>query len=208
MNSADMSAIAVVNGDADMMAIWHVAVEPVAQTARLCGAWVTGDVDVQHKVVAARNIVVFGGQSNDRIMDLIAHARGVIDLKATLVAIEQNLGAINDIHRASDAQGQPSCAAHMAGTAPDARLGRHAFGACRRRRGSADPIHDRGIPLDRRPSRSLVGHRDNPNVQTASGWGESGGNATALCDGGEQRGNGVRVRSFGGPERTRRQQPR
>ena len=101
MNSADMIAIAVVNRDADMMAIWHVAVEPVAQTARLCGAWVTGDVDVQHKVVAARNIVVFGGQSNDRIMDLIAHARGVIDLKATLVAIEQNLGAINDIHRAS-----------------------------------------------------------------------------------------------------------
>lgn len=42
-----MSAIAVVNGDADMMAIWHVVVEPVAQTARLRGA--------------ARNIAVFGG---------------------------------------------------------------------------------------------------------------------------------------------------
>lgn len=39
----------MVNGDADMMAIWHVAVEPVAQTARLCGA--------------ARDIVVFGGDS-------------------------------------------------------------------------------------------------------------------------------------------------
>ncbi len=101
MNSADMSAIAVVNGDADMMAIWHVAVEPVAQTARLCGAWVTEDADVQQKVVAARNIVVFGGHSIDRITDLIAHTRGVINLKSTLVAIEQNIGVFNDIHHAS-----------------------------------------------------------------------------------------------------------
>lgn len=101
MNSADMSAIALVNGDADMMAIWHIAVEAVAQTARLCGAWVTDDLGVQHKVVAARNIVVFGDRSNDRITDLIARTRGVIDLKATLVAIEQNISAINDIHRAS-----------------------------------------------------------------------------------------------------------
>ena len=101
MNPEDMSAIAVVNGDADMMAIWHVAVEPVAQTARLCGAWVTDEFDVQRKVVGSRKVVVFGDQSNDRIMALLTDARGVIDLKATFVAIEQHIGAVNDIHRVS-----------------------------------------------------------------------------------------------------------
>lgn len=101
MSAEDMSAIAVMKGDADMLAIWHVAVEPVAQTARLCGAWVTDDLDVQRKVVAFRKAVVFGDQSNDRITTLLAEARGAIDLKATLVAIEQHVGAVNDIHRAS-----------------------------------------------------------------------------------------------------------
>lgn len=101
MNPDDMSAIAVVNSDADMMAIWHVAVEPVAQTARLCGAWVTDDLDVQQKVVAARKVVVFADQSNDHITALLAYARGVIDLKATLEAVEQNIEVVNNIHRAS-----------------------------------------------------------------------------------------------------------
>lgn len=47
-----MSASAVVNGDAEMMGIWHVVVEPVDQTARLGGA--------------ARNIAVLGGGSAGR----------------------------------------------------------------------------------------------------------------------------------------------
>ena len=101
MSSEDMSAIAVVNGDADMMAIWHVAVEPVAQTARLCGAWVTADRDVQTRVIANRKVVVFGDHSTDLPTAVLAYARGVIDLKATLVAIEQTIGFVNEIHHAS-----------------------------------------------------------------------------------------------------------
>ena len=101
MNPDDLSAIAVVNGDAEMMAIWHVAVEPVAQTARLCGAWVTDENDVQRKVVSSRKVVVFGEQSNDRITALLNDACGVIDLKATIVAIEQHIGVVTDIHHAS-----------------------------------------------------------------------------------------------------------
>jgi hypothetical protein len=47
MSPDEMRAIAVVNGDADRMAIWHVAAEPIVQTSRLCGAWVTDDPNVQ-----------------------------------------------------------------------------------------------------------------------------------------------------------------
>ncbi|MFM8856317.1 MAG: hypothetical protein ACKOI2_03760 [Actinomycetota bacterium] len=101
MSPEDTSAIAVLNGDADMMAIWHVAVEPVAQTARLCGAWVTDDLEVQRKVLASRKVVVFGDQTNDRIEALLSHTRGVIDLTATLVAIKQHICSVNDVHRAS-----------------------------------------------------------------------------------------------------------
>ncbi|WP_301144788.1 hypothetical protein [Mycolicibacterium fortuitum] len=100
-----MRAVAVVNGDADRMAIWHVAVEPVVQTSRLCGAWVTDDPDVQRTVVATRNIVLFDDLSNDYIDAMLDHARGVIDLKATLVAIEQYTDGLNEIHRASPTPG-------------------------------------------------------------------------------------------------------
>lgn len=101
MSPNEMRAILVLNGDADRMAIWHIAVEPVVQTSRLCGAWVTDDPDVQRTVVATRNIVLFGDLSNDYIDALLAHARGVIDLKATLVAIEQYTDGLNEIHSAS-----------------------------------------------------------------------------------------------------------
>jgi len=99
--SNELGAIAVVNGDADMMAIWHVAVDPVAQTARLCGAWVTGDLDTQRKVVAARRTVVLDDSSIGSTTEVLDHADGVIDLKATLAAIEQYTCGLDDIHYAS-----------------------------------------------------------------------------------------------------------
>lgn len=108
MNRDVMRAVAVVNGDADRMAVWHVAVEPVVQASRLCGAWVTDDADVQQTVVANRNIVLVGDLSNDYIDAMLDHARGVIDLKATLVAVEQYTDRLNEIHRASPtANGSP-----------------------------------------------------------------------------------------------------
>lgn len=101
MNPDDKSAVAVVNSDADMMAIWHVAAEPDGQTARLCGAWVTDNLDVQRKVIATRKVVLFGDEPSDSIKALLAHARSVIDLKATLVAIGQYTDGLDEIHRAS-----------------------------------------------------------------------------------------------------------
>lgn len=101
MSPNDMRAVAVLNGGADRTVIWHVAVEPAVQTSRLCGAWVTDDPDVQQTVVATRNIVLFGDLSNDYIDALLAHTRGIIDLKATLVAIEQYTDDLDEIHRAS-----------------------------------------------------------------------------------------------------------
>lgn len=101
MNREDMRAVAVVNGDADRMVIWHVAVEPIVQASRLCGAWVTDDPDVQRTVVAARNIMLFGDSSTDYFAALLADTRGVIDLKATLVAVEQYTDRLDEIHRAS-----------------------------------------------------------------------------------------------------------
>ena len=97
----ELGAIAVVNADADTMAIWHVAADPIAQTARLCGAWVTGDLDTQRKVVAARKAVVLGDRSIGSTTEVLAHAGGIIDLKATLAAIEQYTCGLDDIHHAS-----------------------------------------------------------------------------------------------------------
>lgn len=101
MNPDDMSSVAVVNGDTDMMAIWHVAAEPVVQTARLCGAWVTEDVGIQRSVVGARKVVVLGDPPSESIRVLLTGAQGVVDLKATLVAIEQRIEALDAIHRDS-----------------------------------------------------------------------------------------------------------
>jgi hypothetical protein len=101
MNQDDMSAVAVVNGEADAMAIWHVAAEPVAQTSRLCGAWVTDDPDVQQNVTAARKVVLLDAESKDRIAGLLPKAQGVIDLKATSLAIARHIDELSEIHRAS-----------------------------------------------------------------------------------------------------------
>ena len=101
MNRDVMRAVAVENGGADRMAIWHVAVEPVVQASRLCGAWVTDDPDVQRTVVATRNVMFFGDSSTDYFAALLADSQGVIDLKATLVAVEQYTDRLDEIHRAS-----------------------------------------------------------------------------------------------------------
>ncbi|WP_078327597.1 hypothetical protein [Mycobacteroides salmoniphilum] len=98
MKPEDMRAVAVVNGDDNMVAIWHVATEPVVQTSRLCGAWVTDDRDVQQNVVAARKVLLLD-EPSDYVRALLTHVRGVIDLKATLIAIEQYTADLDEIHR-------------------------------------------------------------------------------------------------------------
>lgn len=101
MTPHPMSAVAVVNADGVNVAIWHVAAEPVARTARLCGAWVTDDPEVQTRVIAARAVVVFGDDPTDRIRPLLTHAGGIIDIPATLLAIGQHISAVDEVHRAS-----------------------------------------------------------------------------------------------------------
>jgi len=101
MNPDELSSVAVVNGGADRVAVWHVAAEPVVQTARLCGAWVTNDLGAQRHVVAARKVVLLGEEPSDYIKALLTHAQGVVDCKATLVAIEQHIEGLDQIHRAS-----------------------------------------------------------------------------------------------------------
>ena len=99
MTPHPMSAVAVVNADGVNVAIWHVAAEPVARTARLCGAWVTDDPEVQTRVIAARAVVVFGDDPTDRIRPLLTHAGGIIDIPATLLAIGQHISAVDEVHR-------------------------------------------------------------------------------------------------------------
>lgn len=96
-----MSASAVVNAEHGRVAIWHVATEPIAQTSRLCGAWVTDDPGVQHEVVAARADVVVGDEVTKPMEPLLIHAAGTIDIKATLAAIEQHIDAVNEVHNQS-----------------------------------------------------------------------------------------------------------
>lgn len=96
-----MSASAVVNADQGRVAIWHVATEPIAQTSRLCGAWVTDDSEVQRKVVTARAVVVFGDELTQPVKPLLQHAAGTIDIKATLAAIEQHIFVVNGVHAES-----------------------------------------------------------------------------------------------------------
>ncbi|SKG74747.1 Uncharacterised protein [Mycobacteroides abscessus subsp. bolletii] len=101
MSADDLSAVAVLNGDLDTMAIWHVAVEPVAQTSRLCGAWVTDDLEVQRKVIAGRKVVLLDDEPSRGIEELFTYSRGVIDLVATLEAIEQCIENLDETHRSS-----------------------------------------------------------------------------------------------------------
>ncbi len=101
MSPDDLSAVAVVNGDVDTMAIWHVAVEPVGQTSRLCGAWVTDDLEVQRKVIAARKVVLLNDEPSQDIKELLTHSLGVIDLTATLVAIEHCIEHLDETNRSS-----------------------------------------------------------------------------------------------------------
>lgn len=101
MKPNDMSAVAVIGGDSKMMAIWHVAAEPIVPASRLCGAWVTDDVHVQRTVVAARRVVLFGAGPNCSLKTLLTHTSGVIDLSATLTAIERRTNELDEIHKTS-----------------------------------------------------------------------------------------------------------
>ena len=98
MSPADASAVAVINADASAFAIWHVAVEPVAQIARLCGAWVTDDPEVQRKVVAARLAVVVGDRPTKAVTTLLTLTHGRIDLPATLTAITDHTNSLDALH--------------------------------------------------------------------------------------------------------------
>ncbi|MCV7281425.1 hypothetical protein H7J88_17450 [Mycolicibacterium flavescens] len=101
MSLDDTSAIAVVHSGSDAVAIWHVAVEPVVQTARLCGAWVTRDADVQQRVIRARKVVLVNEVMSDRLESLLTHSDGAFDVEATLTAIRQHIDRLDEIHRTS-----------------------------------------------------------------------------------------------------------
>lgn len=101
MNPVDTSAVAVVNADASAVAIWHVAVEPVPQTARLCGAWVTDDFEVQRKVAAGRLAAVIGDESAKAGKALLTHTSGIIDLLATLTAITDHTNYLDALQAES-----------------------------------------------------------------------------------------------------------
>jgi hypothetical protein len=94
-NEADV--VAVVNADADRVAIWHVVVSPSYPMSRLSGAWVDGTAN--H--VATRVILPFGGQLPDALTHLASASAGVIDVPATLAAISERIAHLDKLHESS-----------------------------------------------------------------------------------------------------------
>ena len=79
--------IAIVRYGQDASAVWHVDVTPSTPIARLCGAWVTDDVNLLRKVVAARIIQPFGGQLEDPATEFAGFAAGVVCHAASAAAV-------------------------------------------------------------------------------------------------------------------------
>jgi hypothetical protein len=102
-NEADV--VAVVNADADRVAIWHVVVSPSYPMSRLCGAWVYAAADpVATRVdnlVATRIILPFGGQLPDTLAYLASASAGVIDVSATFAAISERIAKLDKLHESS-----------------------------------------------------------------------------------------------------------
>ncbi len=100
--------IAIVRYGQDASAVWHVDVAPSTPIARLCGAWVTDDVDVLRKLVAARVIQPFGGELEDAATEFADFAAGVVDLNVTLSIMRDVIAALDKKHCASKtAAGNP-----------------------------------------------------------------------------------------------------
>jgi hypothetical protein len=97
--SADL--IAIVRTGEGASAVWHVDVAPSTPLMRLCGAWVTDDVDVLRNVVAARIVLPFGGHLGDAATDFASSAARVVDLNVTLNLISEVIATLDDKHRAS-----------------------------------------------------------------------------------------------------------
>jgi hypothetical protein len=83
--SADL--IAIIRSGETASAVWHVDVAPSTPLMRLCGAWVTKDVDVLRKILAGRVILPFGSRLEDGATDFANSAVGVVDLNVTLSSI-------------------------------------------------------------------------------------------------------------------------
>jgi hypothetical protein len=94
-NEADV--VAVVNADADRVAIWHVVVSPSYPMGRLSGAWVHAAADL----VATRLILPFGGQLPDALTYLASASAGVIDVPATIAAISERIAKLDNLHESS-----------------------------------------------------------------------------------------------------------
>lgn len=99
MNYENLS-VAVVNGASGRVAVWHVATEPIVQTSRLCGAWIASDAQGQRGVVESRLAVVSDAPC-ESVRTLVSYANGVIDIEATLSAIQRYLDELDEVHRAS-----------------------------------------------------------------------------------------------------------
>jgi hypothetical protein len=102
MASQGSSVVAVVNGDGDRTAVWHVAIgAPMPQMSRLCGAWVTDGDRPASAVVAARLFFPVGGQVPDAVADLVPASTGVFDMTATLAGISKCVDELDARHTAS-----------------------------------------------------------------------------------------------------------
>jgi hypothetical protein len=102
------SADLIIRSGETASAVWHVDVAPSTPLMRLCGAWVTNDVDVLRQVVAGRVILPFGGRLEDGATDLANSSAGVVDLSVTLSIISEVIAELDDKHRAAKtAAGNP-----------------------------------------------------------------------------------------------------
>ena len=96
------SVVAVVNGDGDRTAVWHVDIgAPMPQMSRLCGAWVTDGDRPASAVVAVRLFFPVGGQVPDAVADLVPASAGSLDMTATLAAISKRIDELDARHKAS-----------------------------------------------------------------------------------------------------------
>jgi hypothetical protein len=105
-DTADL--IAIVRSGESASAVWHVDVAPSTPLMRLCGAWVSDEVDVLRNVTSARIVLPFGGRLDKAAMDFTSTALGAVDLNDTLTMISEVITDLDRRHRASKtAAGNP-----------------------------------------------------------------------------------------------------
>jgi hypothetical protein len=104
--SADL--IAVFRAGEDVSAVWHVDISPSTPLMRLCGAWVTDDINVVRSVLATRLLLPFGGRLDTDGTALADAASAIVDPNATLTRVGDTICELDARHRSSKtAAGKP-----------------------------------------------------------------------------------------------------